>query len=68
MEATDGTRVTGTIVNGQATIGLEDFPIGSVVTVSLPTYYRSETITVPAQGTVPVTFAFTQPTLPTAIP
>ena len=68
LEATDGTRVTDTIVNGQATIGLEDFRIGSVVTVSLPTYYRSEKITVPAQGTVPVTFAFTQPTLPTAIP
>ena len=68
LESTDGTRVTGNIVNGQASIGLEDFPINSAVTVSLPTYYRSETITVPAQGTVPVTFIFTQPTLPTAIP
>jgi hypothetical protein len=68
LQSTDGTRVTSNIVNGQASIGLADFPIGSVVTVSLPTYYRSETITVPAQGTVPVTFIFNQPTLPTAIP
>jgi hypothetical protein len=68
LQSTDGTKVTGIIVNGQAIIELADFPIGSVVTVSLPTYYRSETITVPAQGTVPVTFIFNQPTLPTAIP
>jgi len=38
------------------------------VTISLPDYYRSQTITVPLRGTVPVTFIFNQPTLPTAIP
>ena len=68
LQSTVGTQVTGTIVNGQAILELADFPIGSVVTVSLPAYYRSETITVPAQGTLPVTFIFSQPTLPTVIP
>lgn len=68
LQSTDGTQVTGTIVNGQTILSLAVFPIGSEVTVSLPAYYRSETITVPAQGTVPVTFIFSQPTLPTVIP
>jgi len=36
--------------------------------VSLPGLYRSETITVPEQGTIPVIFIFSQPTLPTVIP
>jgi hypothetical protein len=68
LQSTDGTQVTGTIVNGQTILSLAVFPIGSEVIVSLPAYYRSETITVPAQGTVPVTFIFSQPTLPTVIP
>lgn len=68
LQSVAGTEVTGTIVNGQATLELKDFPIGSEVTVSLPEYFRSETIVVPAQGVVPVTFIFIQPTLPTAIP
>jgi hypothetical protein len=68
LQSVDGTEVTGRTVNGQAVLNLADFPIGSEVTVSLPEYFRTETITVPAQGLVPVTFIFLQPTLPTAIP
>jgi hypothetical protein len=68
LQSVDGTRVEGNIENGQALLPLADFPIGGEVTVSLPDYFRSETIVVPAQGTVPVKFIFTQPTLPTAIP
>jgi hypothetical protein len=68
LQSEDGTELSGSIVNGQATLALADFDIGSEVTVSLPQYFRSETITVPAQGSVPVTFIFEQPTLPTAIP
>ena len=68
LQSVAGTKVEGNIENGQALLPLADFPIGSEVTVSLPDYFRSETIVVPAQGVVPVTFIFTQPTLPTAIP
>lgn len=68
LQSVDGTEVTGNIVDGQVTLPLADFSIGSEVTVSLPEYFRSETIVVPQQGVVPVTFIFTQPTLPTAIP
>ena len=68
LQSVDGTEVTGRTVNGQAVLNLADFPIGSEVTVSLPEYFRTETIVVQAQGLVPVTFIFLQPTLPTAIP
>jgi len=68
LQSVAGTEVEGNIENGQALLPLADFPIGGEVTVSLPDYFRSETIIVPAQGMVPVIFIFTQPTLPTAIP
>jgi hypothetical protein len=68
LQSEDGTEITGRTVNGQVALALADFSIGSNVTVSLPQYFRSEIITVPAQGSVPVTFIFEQPTLPTAIP
>jgi hypothetical protein len=68
LRASDGTEVTGITVNGNAVLELAKFQIGSEITVSLPAYYRSETITGPVQGMVPVTFIFIQPTLPTAIP
>jgi len=68
LQSVDGTEVSGNTVNGQATLPLADFQIGGEVTVSLPQYYRSESIIVPAQGTVPVMFIFSQPTLPTVIP
>lgn len=68
LQSVAGTEVEGTIVNGQAILKLSEFPIGSEVTVSLPDFFRSESIVVPAEGVVPVTFIFTQPTLPTAIP
>ena len=68
LQTVDGTEFADRIVSGQAVLELADFPIGSEVTVSLPEYFRSETIIVPAQGSVLVTFLFAQPTLPTAIP
>jgi len=68
LQSVAGTEVEGTIENGQAVLELRDFPIGTEVTVSLPAYFRSETIIVPADGVVSVSFIFSQPTLPTAIP
>jgi hypothetical protein len=68
LQGENDTEITGTTVNGQVTLGLADFPIGSEVTVSLPGLYRGETITVPAQGILPVVIIFDQPILPTVIP
>jgi hypothetical protein len=68
LQSVDGTEVSGITVNGQVTLPLAEFTIGSEITVSLPDYFRSQNIIVPAQGTVPVMFIFSQPTLPTVIP
>lgn len=68
LQSVDGTEVSGNTDNGQVTLPLAEFLIGSEVTVSLPEYYRSERIFVPAQGSVPVIFIFSQPALPTVIP
>jgi hypothetical protein len=68
LQSVAGTEVSGMTEDGQVTLPLADFPIGSEVTVSLPGYFRSQRIIVPAQGPVPVIFIFSQPTLPTVIP
>jgi hypothetical protein len=68
LQSVAGTEVSGMTEDGQVTLPLADFPIGSEVTVSLPNYFRSQRIIVPAQGPVPVIFIFSQPTLPTVIP
>lgn len=68
LQSVDGTEVSGITEDGQVSLPLAEFQIGSEITVSLPAYFRSQDITVPAQGTVPVMFSFTQPTLPTVIP
>jgi hypothetical protein len=68
LQSAAGTEVSGITDNGQVTLPLADFPIESEVIVSLPDYFRSQRITVPAQGVVPVIFIFSQPTLPTVIP
>ena len=68
LESEDGMELRGSTVDGRTDFELADFPIDSDVTVSLPGLYRSETITIPAQGEIPVVFIFTPPTLPTAIP
>jgi hypothetical protein len=68
LQSVDGTVVSGNTVNGQVSLPLAEFQIGGEITVNLPQYYRSENIVVPAQGTVPVLFSFSQPTLPTVIP
>ena len=68
LQSVDGTQVSGITENGQAALPLAKFQIGSEITVRLPDYFRSQNIIVPAQGTVPVMFIFSQPTLPTVIP
>lgn len=68
LQSVDGTQVSGITENGQVSLPLAEFQIRSEITVSLPNYFRSQNIIVPAQGTVPVMFIFSQPTLPTVIP
>ena len=68
LQSESGKELAGTTTRGQVTLELAEFSIGSEVVVSLPGLYRSETITVPRQGIVPVVFIFNQPTLPTVIP
>jgi len=68
LRSENGEEVAGSTVNGRIVFKLAEFPIGSEVTVSLPGLYRSEIITIPIQGTLPVNFIFSQPALPTVIP
>jgi hypothetical protein len=68
LQSVDGTEVSGITENGQVTLPLAEFQIDSEVTVSLPGYFRTQKIIVPAQGMVSVMFIFSQPTLPTVIP
>jgi hypothetical protein len=55
-------------VNGIAIFDMTGYPPGLGITVSLPGLYRSESLTLPEQGEVLVTFMFEQPVLPTRLP
>ena len=55
-------------VNGITVFDMTGYPPGLGITVSLPGLYRSESLTLPEQGEVLVTFMFEQPVLPTSLP
>ncbi len=55
-------------LNGKASFDLTGLPIGITATVRLPSLFRSATITVPASGTIPLTFVFAAPSKPTPQP
>jgi hypothetical protein len=55
-------------VNGVTIFDMTGYPPGLGITVSLPGLYRSESLTLPEQGEVLVTFMFEQPVLPTSLP
>jgi hypothetical protein len=55
-------------VNGITIFDMTGYPPGLGITVSLPGLYRSESLTLPEQGEVLVTFMFEQPVLPTSLP
>ena len=57
----DGTERTGVSVEGKAVFELNGLPTGAIVTVSLPSLYRSSKIVVPQQGIMPVVFVFFPP-------
>lgn len=68
LETSTNQRLTQRTQNGITVFDMTGYTPGIVVTVSLPGLYRSETITLPQQGEVTVTFMFEQPPVPTVIP
>jgi len=64
----DGNELSGRTVNGEAIFDLTGYPIGMGMTISLPSFYRTEQTTVPPDGETLVTFKFTGPPFPTALP
>jgi hypothetical protein len=68
MQFADGRETSGSTVNGEVVFDLTGNPIGMGVTVSLPSFYRHESLTIPAEGETLVTFIFTEPVFPTALP
>lgn len=54
----DGTERSVITSNGKAIFDLSGLPTGAIVTVSLPSLYRSTKVVVPRDGIVPVVFVF----------
>jgi hypothetical protein len=68
MQFADGNELSGRTVNGEVVFDLTGYPIGMGMTISLPSFYRTEQMTVPPDGETLVTFKFTGPPFPTALP
>ncbi len=64
----DGAVYTKTLVDGQATFDMSNHIVGTEVTVSLPSLYRSFSTRLTEQGEILVPFRLKQPVLPTALP
>ena len=60
--------VTQRTQEGVTVFDMTGYPVGENVTISLPGLYRSESLVLPAEGEVLVTFMFEQPVLPTSLP
>jgi hypothetical protein len=60
--------LSGVTSGGQVRFDLSGYPVGTQVVIRLPGLYRSSTIYLPPQGTVPVMFMFAKPTLPNSLP
>ena len=54
--------------NGVAVFDMSNFKPGIGINVSLPGLYRNQTLVLPAQGEVTITFKFDIPALPTNLP
>ena len=61
-------QITQRTQNGIAVFDMSGFTPGIGINVSLPGLYRSESLVLPEQGEVTVTFIFEQPALPTSLP
>jgi hypothetical protein len=63
-----GSSFTQVSKSGIAIFDLTGVQIGMLGRVTLPGFYRSAPIQVPASGDIPITFIFTKPALPTQFP
>jgi hypothetical protein len=63
-----GEKLTATTVKGPLFINMSKYAAGTIVTVNMPTLFRSSTLVLPERGMAPVIFIFTQPVLPTSAP
>jgi hypothetical protein len=61
-------QITQRTQNGIAVFDMSGYAPGITITVSLPGLYRSESLVLPQQGEVTITFRFEQPPLPTVLP
>jgi hypothetical protein len=68
LQFADGTQSSGRTENGEVAFDLTGIPVGMGMTISLPSFYRTEQMTVPPAGETLVTFKFTGPPFPTALP
>lgn len=64
----NGTTVTQRVTNGFTDFDMSGQPVGSFVTISLPTLYRQTTVRVIEQGVQPVIFRLEPPQIPTKLP
>jgi len=68
VRVSDGSIYSKSTVDGQATFDMSNHKVGSEVTISLPSLYRSFTTQLTEQGEILVPFRLKQPILPTALP
>jgi hypothetical protein len=68
LTTSNNESITQRTVNGVTVFDMNGNPPGLGITVSLPGLYRSESLTLPEQGEVLVTFMFELPVLPTSLP
>ncbi len=61
-------KLTQRTINGIATFDMSGYTPNSGIDVSLPGFYRNETLLLPQQGDVTVVFKFDQAVLPTSLP
>ena len=68
LTTSDNQQITQRTQNGIAVFDMTGFPPATIITVSLPGLYRSESFALPEQGVSVVTFIFEPPPLPTLLP
>ncbi len=68
LEFPDSAPITSSTTNGEAVFDLSGYPVNMGVKISLPDFYRSQWLTLPAEGELLVTFKFASYPLPTVLP
>ncbi len=68
LRLADGALLAEQTANGEVIFDVSGHKIGLRATVSLPGLYRVYNFRLPADGTVPVTFVFSEPPFPSTLP